>query len=72
MWLKRLKEAGEPWVNTWTSHQTRDEFWKHASICEDYSKVTEARQLRIEILYFSGDLQSLSKVRSLKDIGNKN
>ncbi|CAB4040896.1 family hydrolase [Paramuricea clavata] len=39
MWLKRLKQAGEPWVNTWTSHQTRDEFWKHASICEDYSKI---------------------------------
>lgn len=41
MWLERLKKAGEPWVNTWISHQTRDEFWKHASVCEDYSKVLE-------------------------------
>ncbi|XP_028402708.1 uncharacterized protein LOC114525526 [Dendronephthya gigantea] len=39
MWLERLEKAGEPWVNTWLSHQTRDEFWKHASVCEDYSKI---------------------------------
>ena len=45
IWLKRLQQAGEPWVNTWASHQTRDEFWKHASICEDYSKVMETRTL---------------------------
>jgi predicted acyl esterase len=24
----------------WFEHQTRDDFWKHGSICEDWSKVT--------------------------------
>ena len=36
-WLKRLEL--EPNVIDWVSHQTRDEFWKHGSICEDYNKV---------------------------------
>lgn len=38
MWLHRLKE--EPFfLEEWLSHQTRDEFWKHASICEDFDAV---------------------------------
>jgi putative CocE/NonD family hydrolase len=37
-WLKRLE--GEPLlIANWLKHQTRDAFWKHGSICEDYSKV---------------------------------
>jgi putative CocE/NonD family hydrolase len=26
----------------WSSHQTRDEYWKHGSVCEDYSAVKAA------------------------------
>lgn len=36
-WMKRLDT--EPNVIEWVKHQTRDDFWKHGSICEDYSKV---------------------------------
>lgn len=36
-WLERLEV--EPNVIDWMKHQTRDEFWKHGSVCEDYSKV---------------------------------
>lgn len=36
-WFERLNTA--PNVIDWMSHQTRDGFWKHGSICEDYSKV---------------------------------
>ncbi|KAF5008060.1 hypothetical protein FDECE_5642 [Fusarium decemcellulare] len=38
MWLERL-ETGTPYIAEWHQHQRRDEFWKHASICEDYSAV---------------------------------
>lgn len=37
-WIKRLKGSGL-WLKNWLEHQARDEFWKHGSICEDYSKV---------------------------------
>lgn len=38
MWLQRLDGSGL-WLKTWLEHQTRDEFWKHGSICEDFSDV---------------------------------
>ncbi|KIF68502.1 peptidase S15 [Streptomyces sp. AcH 505] len=41
MWLKRL-EAVEPGVHTWLAHQTRDSYWKHGSVCEDYGAVEAA------------------------------
>ena len=35
MWLERLE--GEPFfMEEWLSHQRRDEFWEHGSICEDF------------------------------------
>lgn len=37
-WLERLNTP--PYVNKWMSHQTYDDYWKHGSICEDYSAVT--------------------------------
>ncbi|WP_193183534.1 CocE/NonD family hydrolase [Nisaea sediminum] len=37
-WLKRL-EAEPLLIANWLKHQTRDAFWKHGSICEDYEKV---------------------------------
>ncbi|MFC7310774.1 CocE/NonD family hydrolase, partial [Streptomyces monticola] len=38
MWLKRL-EAVDPFIHTWLDHQTRDSYWKHGSVCEDYSAI---------------------------------
>jgi putative CocE/NonD family hydrolase len=38
MWLQRL-QAVSPWVIDWVKHQRRDEYWKHGSVCEDYSKI---------------------------------
>ena len=38
MWLDRLEN--EPFLPaTWLRHQTRDEYWKHGSVCEDFSTV---------------------------------
>lgn len=38
MWMDRLKGSGL-WLKNWLEHQTRDAFWKHGSICEDYAAV---------------------------------
>ncbi|MFI0241084.1 CocE/NonD family hydrolase [Streptomyces sp. NPDC016845] len=38
MWRERL-EAVEPWVLNWLRHQRRDAYWRHASVCEDYTAV---------------------------------
>ncbi|WP_327369252.1 CocE/NonD family hydrolase [Streptomyces sp. NBC_01217] len=38
MWLKRL-ETVRPFLHTWLAHQTRDDYWKHGSVCEDYSAI---------------------------------
>ncbi|MFF3782511.1 CocE/NonD family hydrolase [Streptomyces sp. NPDC001933] len=38
MWLKRL-ETVDPFIHTWLAHQTRDDYWKHGSVCEDYSAI---------------------------------
>lgn len=35
LWLQRL-EAGATYVASWHEHQTRDKFWRHASINENY------------------------------------
>ncbi|OSQ37396.1 CocE/NonD family hydrolase [Thalassospira mesophila] len=38
MWMERLQN--EPFfMEEWLEHQTRDDFWKHASICEDFDSV---------------------------------
>lgn len=37
-WLLRLRESGL-WLDTWLRHPHRDAFWRHASVCEDYSRV---------------------------------
>lgn len=36
-WLERLNTT--PYVNEWMSHQTKDDYWKHGSISEDYLDV---------------------------------
>jgi uncharacterized protein len=38
MWFDRLEGSGL-WLDTWLRHQHRDDFWKHGSICEDFSAV---------------------------------
>ncbi|MEM7171425.1 MAG: CocE/NonD family hydrolase [Pseudomonadota bacterium] len=38
-WIQRL-EKHEPWIFPWLTHQLRDDFWKHGSVCEDFSKIT--------------------------------
>jgi putative CocE/NonD family hydrolase len=38
MWLERLQGSGL-WIETWLEHQRRDDYWKPASVCEDYSAV---------------------------------
>jgi len=38
LWRQRL-DAIEPWVIPWVEHQRRDAYWKHGSVCEDYSQI---------------------------------
>lgn len=38
MWQQRL-DALEPWIIPWVEHQRRDEYWKHGSVCEDFSQI---------------------------------
>lgn len=38
MWLERLEGSGL-WLDTWLRHQRRDAYWKHGSVCEDYSAI---------------------------------
>ncbi len=38
LWQDRLN-AVEFNLGTWVEHQHRDAFWKHASVCEDYSQI---------------------------------
>ncbi|MFK7861201.1 MAG: CocE/NonD family hydrolase [Granulosicoccus sp.] len=41
MWLKRLENM--PFLaSTWLKHQHRDEYWKHGSVCEDYTAIDAA------------------------------
>ncbi len=37
-WLARL-EHNRPWIIEWLRHQRRDAFWKHGSVCEDFSQI---------------------------------
>ena len=41
MWLERLK-AMPLLLENWLSHQSRDDYWKHGSICEDYGAIRAA------------------------------
>ncbi|MCO8127852.1 CocE/NonD family hydrolase [Acidimicrobiia bacterium EGI L10123] len=38
MWFERLEGSGL-WLETWLLHQRRDEYWKPASVCEDYRAI---------------------------------
>ncbi|MDJ1133735.1 CocE/NonD family hydrolase [Streptomyces iconiensis] len=41
MWQRRL-EAVDPFIHTWLAHQSRDDYWRHGSVCEDYSSIKAA------------------------------
>ncbi|MCF8024771.1 MAG: hypothetical protein K9K82_04720 [Desulfobacteraceae bacterium] len=36
--MERL-EKSDLWLAQWLKHQRRDDFWKHGSVCEDYSAI---------------------------------
>ncbi len=38
MWMERLEGSGL-WVDTWMRHQSRGDYWKHGSVCEDYDAI---------------------------------
>jgi putative CocE/NonD family hydrolase len=37
-WLERLQRT-PPFVEHWLSHQRRDAYWRHGSVCEDYAAI---------------------------------
>ncbi len=39
MWLERLEKT-PPYVEAWLTHQRRDAFWKHGSVCENYAAIS--------------------------------
>lgn len=39
LWRDRMDGAGF-WPEQWLHHQTRDAFWKHGSVCENYDNIT--------------------------------
>ena len=43
-WRERI-ETYEPWSLTWLEHQTYDDYWKHASLIEDYGSIEAATML---------------------------
>lgn len=47
MWFDRLEGSGF-WLEKWLRHQRRDAYWRHGSICEDYSDI------RIPVMTVSG------------------
>lgn len=47
MWINRMENT-PPFIEEWVSHQTRDDYWKHGSIGEDYSAIN------IPVLTMSG------------------
>ena len=38
MWHQRLHHSGW-WLEQWLAHQRRDDYWKHGSVCEDWSAI---------------------------------
>jgi uncharacterized protein len=38
MWFERL-DGSPPFVEAWLSHQRRDAYWKHGSVCEDFAAI---------------------------------
>ncbi|WP_020008100.1 CocE/NonD family hydrolase [Salinicoccus albus] len=47
MWLDRMENT-PPFIEEWVSHQTRDDYWKHGSVGENYGDI------KIPVLTMSG------------------
>lgn len=43
-WRRRL-DALEPWMTRWAEEQQRGEYWKHGSLCEDYTAISCATMI---------------------------
>lgn len=41
VWRERL-ERTPAYIEPWLEHQTRDDYWKHGSVCEDYAAIRAA------------------------------
>ena len=39
MWLRRLEQMPN-WLDPWITHQRRDAYWRHGSVCENYADIT--------------------------------
>lgn len=39
IWLERLEKTPS-YIEPWLNHQRRDGYWKHGSVCEDFSTIT--------------------------------
>lgn len=39
MWHRRMAET-PPYIEAWLSHQRRDKFWQHGSVCEEFDAIT--------------------------------
>ncbi|WP_028783923.1 CocE/NonD family hydrolase [Thalassobacillus devorans] len=37
-WMDRIENT-PPFVEEWLTHQTRDDYWKHGSVCENYDDI---------------------------------
>jgi putative CocE/NonD family hydrolase len=37
-WLDRMERV-PPFIEAWLSHQRRDPYWEHGSVCEDYASI---------------------------------
>ena len=48
VWRERLERAGESCLRTWLEHQSYDQYWRHGSVCEDYTNI------QIPVLLFGG------------------
>lgn len=38
IWLERLEKT-PPYIEHWLTHQRRDAYWKHGSVCEDFAAI---------------------------------
>jgi putative CocE/NonD family hydrolase len=38
LWRSRL-EGSPPFIEPWLTHQTRDAYWRHGSVCEDFARI---------------------------------
>lgn len=38
MWLDRMEATG-PWLDRWLTHQRRDDYWRHGSVCENFEDI---------------------------------